>query len=88
MATTFPVALVLLTRTVLAPICASLVSATPLVESERVPFAPPTKEPKVPEYENSAEAAKEEVATLVTPAPPLEVSRPPCVMAEVVASPV
>ena len=48
MAVTLPVAEVLLTKTLFAAICASLVSATPFVVSESVPDAPPTRDPSVP----------------------------------------
>ena len=47
-AVTLPVAEVLLTKTLFAATCASLVRATPLVVSESVPDAPPTSDPKVP----------------------------------------
>ena len=62
-ATTFPDAPVLFTRTVFAAIWASFVSATPLVASVRVPEAPPTRDPNVPEYENSDPSVAEVVAT-------------------------
>jgi hypothetical protein len=64
MAETLPVLPLLFTKTVFPAICAIFERPTPLVARLRVPFAPPTSAPKVPEYENSPLVAKEEVATL------------------------
>ena len=62
-----PVAPVAFPKIVFPAICASFVSATPLVAKERVPLVPPKSAPKVPEYENSAERVCEVVATEATP---------------------
>ena len=65
MAVTFAVAPVLLPRIVLAAICASLVSPTPLVASVSVELAPPMRAPIVPPIVNSAEGVKVVVATVL-----------------------
>ncbi len=63
-ATTLPVEPVLLTKTVLAPICARLVRATPLVAMPMVALVPPIWYPREPEETvKPPETASEEVAT-------------------------
>ena len=64
-AVTLPTAPVALPRMVFPAICASFVSATPLVAKERVPEVPPRSAPKVPEYENSAERVCERWEAIV-----------------------
>ena len=63
-AVTLPAAPVMLPRIEFAATCASLVSAVPLVARVSEPAAPPTSEPKVPEYENSEPSVAVVVATL------------------------
>ena len=71
-AVTFAVPPVAFPRMVFGAICASFVSATPFVAMVSVPFAPPTSEPSVPEYANSAPAVIDDVATdwYTPPEPP------------------
>ena len=86
-AVTFPGAPVAFPRIVFAPICASLVSAVPFVASVSEPLAPPTSDPKVPEYENSEPRVAVVVATFAKVFAPEKYGRLPITAAVEVPRP-